>query len=74
MSINKQTIKEIIKRQYNIIANEEKEIRIKISMETDNNLPVGVFNGLYSRIEQHLDVIINAQNKIVLIQQIGNPE
>ena len=74
MSINKQTIKEIIKRQYNIIADEEREIRIKISMETDNNLPVGVFNGLYSRIEQHLDVIINAQNKIVLIQQIGNPE
>jgi len=74
MSINKQTVKEVIKRQYNIIANEEKEIRVKLSMETDNNLPAGVFNGLYVRIEQHLNIIIDAQNKIVLIQQLGNPE
>ena len=53
---------------------EEEQIKIKLSMETDDNLPSKIFDGLYSRIEQHLDVIINAQNKIVLIQQIGNPE
>tara|TARA_R100000544_G_C2168171_1_gene30920 strand:+ start:54 stop:278 length:225 start_codon:yes stop_codon:yes gene_type:complete len=74
MSINKKIIKAVIKRQYNIITHEERQIRIKLSMETDNNLPVGVFDGLYNRIEQHLNIIIDAQNKIVLIQQLGNPE
>ena len=67
MNINKQTVSEIIKRQYNIIMREEEQIKIKLSMETDDNLPSKIFDGLYSRIEQHLDVIINAQNKIVLL-------
>ena len=43
-------------------------------METDNSLPSQLSVGLLVRVEQHLDTIIEAQNRIVLLQQIVNPE
>ena len=43
-------------------------------METNDEHPEALFNGLYTRVEQHLDEIVKAQNKIVLLQSIVNPD
>ena len=72
--MNNLTAKRVIKRQYNTIVDEEAKIRRVLAMETDNSLPSQLSVGLLVRVEQHLDVIINAQNRIVLLQQIVNPE
>ena len=72
--MNNLTAKRVIKRQYNIMLDEEKKIKTLLSMEIDNSLPPELSVGLLVRIEQHLDVIIQAQNRIVLLQQIVNPE
>ena len=72
--MNNLTVKRVIKRQYNTIVDEEEKIRRVISMETDDSLPSQLSVGLLVRVEQHLDVIIQAQNRIVLLQQIVNPE
>ena len=72
--MNNLTAKRVIKRQYNTIIDEEAKIRRILSMETDDSLPSQLSVGLLVRVEQHLDVIINAQNRIVLLQQIVNPE
>ena len=74
MDINDTTAKRVIKRQYNTIMDEEVKIRKILSIETDNSLPEQLSFGLLVRVEQHLDVIINAQNRIVLLQQIVKPE
>ena len=72
--MNNLTAKRVIKRQYNTIIDEEKKIRRILSMETDNSLPPELSVGLLIRVEQHLDTIIEAQSRIVLLQQIVNPE
>ena len=72
--MNNLTAKRVIKRQYNTIIDEEAKIRRVLSMETDDSLPSQLSVGLLVRIEQHLDVILQAQNRIVLLQQIVNPE
>ena len=72
--MNNLTTKRVIKRQYNTIIDEEAKIRRILSMETDDSLPSQLSVGLLVRVEQHLDVIIQAQNRIVLLQQIVNPE
>ncbi len=72
--MNNLTVKRVIKRQYNTIIDEEAKIRRILSMETDDSLPSELSVGLLVRVEQHLDVIIQAQNRIVLLQQIVNPE
>jgi len=72
--MNNLTVKRVIKRQYNTIVDEEEKIRRVLSMETDNSLPAELSVGLLVRAEQHLDVILQAQNRIVLLQQIVNPE
>ena len=72
--MNNLTAKRVIKRQYNTIVDEEAKIRRVLAMETDNSLPSQLSVGLLVRVEQHLDVIIQAQNRIVLLQQIVNPE
>ena len=68
------TAKRVIKRQYNTIIDEEKKIKRILSMETDDSLPSELSVGLLVKVEQHLDNIIEAQNRIVLLQQIVNPE
>jgi hypothetical protein len=72
--MNNLTAKRVIKRQYNTIIDEEAKIRRVLAMETDDSLPSQLSVGLLVRVEQHLDVITQAQNRIVLLQQIVNPE
>ena len=72
--MNQTTAKRVIKRQFNIIIDEEKKLKKVFSMETNDEHPEDLFNGLYTRIEQHLDEIVKAQNKIVLLQSIVNPD
>jgi hypothetical protein len=72
--MNNLTAKRVIKRQYNTIVDEEAKIRRVLAMETDDSLPSQLSVGLLVRVEQHLDVITQAQNRIVLLQQIVNPE
>ena len=72
--MNTTTAKRVIKRQFNIIIDEEKKLKKVLSMETNDEHPEDLFNGLYTRIEQHLDEIVKAQNKIVLLQSIVNPD
>ena len=72
--MNNLTAKRVIKRQYNTIIDEEKKVKRILSMETDDSLPSELSVGLLVRVEQHLDTIIEAQNRIVLLQQIVNPE
>ena len=72
--MNKTTIKRVIDRQFNLIIDEEKKLRIVLEMETNDEHPEALFSGLYTRAEQHLDEIVKAQNKIVLLQSIINPE
>ena len=72
--MNQTTAKRVIKRQFNIIIDEEKKLKRVLSMETNDEQPKALFDGLYTRVEQHLDAIIKAQNKIVLLQSIVNPD
>ena len=72
--MNPTTAKRVIKRQFNIIIDEEKKLKRVLSMETNDEQPKALFDVLYTRVEQHLDAIIKAQNKIVLLQQIINPD
>ena len=72
--MNNLTAKRVIKRQYNTIIDEETKIRRVLSMETDDSLPSELSVGLLVKVEQHLDNMIEAQNRIVLLQEIVNPE
>ena len=72
--MNQTTIKRVIKRQFNAIIDEEKKLRIVLDMETNDEHPEALFSGLYTRAEKHLDTIVNAQNKIVLLQDIIKPD
>ena len=72
--MNTTTAKRVIKRQFNIIIDEEKKLKRILSMETNDEHPEALFSALYTRIEQHLDEIVKAQSKIVLLQNIVNPD
>ena len=74
MTINDTTVKRIIKRLFNTVIDEETKLRKVLSMETNNEHPEALFSGLYTRAEQHLEQIVKAQNKIVLLQNLINPE
>ena len=72
--MNKTTVKRVIKRQFNAVIDEEKKLRKVLSMETNNEHPEALFGGLYTRVEQHLDEINKLQNRIVVLQEIADPE
>ena len=72
--MNTTTAKRVIKRQFNIIIDEEKKLKRILSMEKNDEQPKALFSALYMRVEQHLDEIVKAQNKIVLLQSIINPD
>ena len=72
--MNQTTIKRVIKRQFNAIIDEEKKLRIVLEMETNDEHPEALFSGLYTRVEQHLDEINKLQNRIVVLQEIADPE
>ena len=63
--MNQTTAKRVIKRQFNIIIDEEKKLKRILSMETNDEHPEALFDGLYTRVEQHLDEIVKAQSKIL---------
>ena len=50
---------------------EEKSMKQLLRAET-NLAPKDQLTGLYGRIEQHLGIISNAQNKIMLLQEIAD--
>jgi len=64
----------VIKRQFNAIIDEEMKLHRVLAMETNDEHPEALFSGLYTRIEQHLDEINRLQNRIVLLQDLVNPE
>ena len=64
----------MIKRQFNAVIDEEKKLRKVLSMETNDEHPEALFGGLYMRVEQHLDEINKLQNRIVVLQEIADPE
>tara|TARA_R100000655_G_scaffold48559_1_gene85981 strand:- start:306 stop:524 length:219 start_codon:yes stop_codon:yes gene_type:complete len=72
--MNKTTVKRVIKRQFNAVIDEERKLRKVLSMETNDEHPEALFSGLYSRVEQHLDEINRLQNRIVVLQDIVDPE
>ena len=72
--MNKTTVKRVIKRQFNAVIDEEKKLRKVLSMETNDEHPEALFGGLYTRVEQHLDEINRLQNRIVVLQEIADPE
>jgi len=72
--MNKTSVKRVIKRQFNAIIDEEMKLRRVFEMETNDEHPEALFSGLYTRIEQHLDEINRLQNRIVLLQDLVNPE
>ena len=72
--MNETTIKRLIKRQFNLIIDEDKKLRKVLEMETNDEHPEALFSGLYTRVEQHLDEINKLQNRIVVLQDIVNPE
>ena len=72
--MNKTTVKRVIDRQFNLIIDEEKKLRIVLDMETNDEHPEALFSGLYTKAAKHLHAIVDAQNKIVLLQNIANPE
>ena len=72
--MNKTTVKRVIKRQFYSVIDEEKKLRKVLSMETNDEHPEALFSGLYTRVEQHLDEINKLQNRIVVFQEIADPE
>jgi len=72
--MNKTTVKRVIKRQFNAVIDEEKKLHKVLSMETNDEHPEALFSGLYTRVEQHLDEINKLQNRIVVLQEIADPE
>ena len=72
--MNKTTVKRVIKRQFNAVIDEEKKLRKILSMETNDEHPEALFSGLYTRVEQHLDEINRLQSRIVVLQDIVDPE
>ena len=72
--MNKTTVKRVIKRQFNAVIDEEKKLRKVLSMETNDEHPEALFSGLYTRGEQHLDEINRLQSRIVVLQDIVDPE
>ena len=72
--MNKTTVKRVIKRQFNSVIDEEKKLRKVLSMETNDEQPEALFSGLYTRVEQHLDEINKLKNRIVVLQEIADPE
>ena len=72
--MNKTTVKRVIKRQFNAVIDEEKKLRKVLSMETNDEHPEALFSALYTRVEQHLDEINRLQSRIVVLQDIVDPE
>ena len=68
--MNKRTIKSVERRMLKAMMEDEKELRTFLETET-NDVPDERLDGLMVKIEQLLGKIIINQNKIMLLQSIG---
>jgi hypothetical protein len=68
--MNKRTIKSVERRMLKAMMVDEKELRILLETET-NDVPEQQLDGLMVKIEQLLGRIMVNQNKIILLQSIG---
>ena len=72
--MNQTSVKRVIKRQFNAIIDEEMKLRRVLDMETNDEHPEALFSGLYTSVDHHLVEINRLKNRIVLFQDIVNPE
>jgi len=68
--MNKRTIKSVNRRILKTMMADEKELRVLLKTET-NDVPEQQLDGLMVKIEQLLGRIMVNQNKIILLQSIG---
>ena len=68
--MNKKTIKSVNSRILKTMMVDEKELRLLLETET-NDVPEQQLDGLMVKIEQLLGRIMVNQNKIILLQSIG---
>ena len=68
--MNKKIIKSVTNRILRTMMVEEKELRLLLETET-NGVPDEQLDGLFVKIEQLLGRIMVNQNKIMLLQSIG---
>ena len=67
--MNNKIIETVNKRILKTMMEEEKELRLLLSTET-NGVPDRQLDGLFIKIEQLLARISNNQNKIILLQDL----
>ena len=67
--MNNKIIETVNKRILKTMMEEEKELRLLLSTET-NGVPDRQLDGLFVKIEQLLTRISNNQNKIILLQDL----
>ena len=68
--MNKRTIKSVERRMLKAMMEDEKQLRLLLETET-NDVPEQQLDGLMVKIEQLLGRIMVNQNKIILLQSIG---
>ena len=68
--MNKKIIKAINRRLLKAMMEDEKQLRLLLETET-NDVPEQQLDGLMVKIEQLLGRIMVKQNKIILLQSIG---
>jgi len=68
--MNKKTIKSVERRMLKAMMEDEKQLRLLLETET-NDVPEQQLDGLMVKIEQLLGRIMVNQNKIMLLQSIG---
>jgi len=71
--MNKRTIKAVERRLLKTMMEDEKKLRELLKMET-NSVPDQQLDGLMVKIEQLLGRIMINQNKVMLLQSIGEED
>jgi len=71
--MNNKTIKFVEKRMLKTMMEDEKKLRELLKMET-NSVPDQQLDGLMVKIEQLLGRIMINQNKVMLLQSIGEED
>jgi len=69
--MNKRTVKEVERRILRAMMKDEKALRELLSVETVVT-PYAQLDGLMIKIEQLLGRVVSNQNKIMLLQEIGD--
>ena len=69
--MNKRTVKEVERRILRAMMKDEKALRELLAVETGET-PYAQLDGLMIKIEQLLGRVVSNQNKIMLLQEIGD--